>query len=113
VTAYRCQQVADSFNSNVYLIRWMQERPVDIVLIGFVIYLVRIYLTDDLIQTQSIRNVTLDQVEVRITDVVAYVIEWIFRRVPIDAVNFTAFLQQDVSKVRSVLATTSSDESTH
>jgi hypothetical protein len=75
--------------------------------------LVRIYLTDDLIQTQSVCNVTLDQVEVRIADVVAYIVEWVFRRVPIDAVDFIAFLQQDVSKVRSVLATDASDKSTH
>jgi hypothetical protein len=74
---------------------------------------VRIYLTDDLIQTQSIGNVTLDQVKVRIADVVAYVIERIFRRVPIHAIDFIAFLQQDVSKIRTVLTTDATDESTH
>jgi hypothetical protein len=113
VTAYRCQQVADSFDCNVHLIRWVQEGPVYVVLISFMVNLVRIYLTDDLVQTQSIRNVTLDQVEVRVADVVAYVVERIFRRVPIHAMDFIAFLQQDVSKIRTVLATDASDESTH
>jgi hypothetical protein len=113
MTAYRCQQIADSFNRNVYLIRWVQEGPVYVVLISFMVNLVRIYLTNDLVQTQSIRNITLDQVEVRVADVVAYVVKRIFRRMPIDAVDFVAFLQQDVSKIRTVLAATSSYESTH